>query len=617
MKKSLGIFSIFCIASGAMISSGLFVLPGIAYKVGGPGIVLSYLIAILIIIPAMFSNAELATAMPKSGGDYFFIGRSLGPLLGTIAGLLDWLALSLKASFALVGISALATLIFPTISPFSFKAISIAFCLFFTVLNLLSVKEAARLQNILVSLLLLLLSIYFIFVIKQVDVHYFKPFIPWGWKSIFSVAGMVFVSFGGLTKIASVAGEVKDPGKNIPLGMFSAFALVSSIYILIIYVTIGVLDGNTLSGSLTPLSLGAKEIFGYYGEILIGIASFLAFATTANAGIMAASRSPMAMSHDGLLPKYFSNTNWKYSTPYTAIIFTSLFISFVMIFLSIETLVKTASTIMILVFMLLNISVIVMRNSNIEGYRPKFKSPFFPIIQILAVIIYMLIIFEMGKTPIALSTFFSVGALLWYFIYVRKKISFESGVIHMVKNITNTQISRSNIENELRIIALERDNIQLDRFDKIIQKCQIIDIEERMNQSELFNTISSELSNRLNIPSKTLIRLFEEREKDTSTVILPWLAIPHIIIEGSNIFDVLVLRCKNGIEFNTDHKEITTIFTIVGSIDERNFHLKSLMTIAHIVNEEKFLDRWLSARNEEQLRDIILLSERKRIDVDS
>ena len=77
----------FSIAAGAMISSGLFVLPGLAFAKSGPAVILAYAIAGVLIIPAMLAKAELATAMPRAGGTYFFIERSLGPLAGTIAGL--------------------------------------------------------------------------------------------------------------------------------------------------------------------------------------------------------------------------------------------------------------------------------------------------------------------------------------------------------------------------------------------------------------------------------------------------------------------------------------------------------------------------------------------------
>jgi amino acid transporter len=73
LRRELGLLGIFCIASGAMISSGLFILPGLAFSKAGPAILISYVIASVLVIPAMLSKAELSTAIPKAGGTYFFI----------------------------------------------------------------------------------------------------------------------------------------------------------------------------------------------------------------------------------------------------------------------------------------------------------------------------------------------------------------------------------------------------------------------------------------------------------------------------------------------------------------------------------------------------------------
>ena len=86
MKKTLGGLEVFAISSGAMISSGLFILPALVFRIGGPAIILAYLLAAVLVVPAVLAKAELATAMPKAGGEYFFIHRSLGPLFGTFAG---------------------------------------------------------------------------------------------------------------------------------------------------------------------------------------------------------------------------------------------------------------------------------------------------------------------------------------------------------------------------------------------------------------------------------------------------------------------------------------------------------------------------------------------------
>ena len=86
LKKDLGLFDVYVISTGAMISSGFFLLPGLAAAKAGPSVVLAYAIAGILILPAMFSIAELSTAMPRSGGTYYFLDRALGPMVGTVGG---------------------------------------------------------------------------------------------------------------------------------------------------------------------------------------------------------------------------------------------------------------------------------------------------------------------------------------------------------------------------------------------------------------------------------------------------------------------------------------------------------------------------------------------------
>ena len=104
MRKSLRVRDVFSIATGAMIGSGFFLLPGIAFAAAGPAVILAYLLAAVLIVPTLLSNAELATAMPRAGGTYFFASRSMGPMAGVIDGLAGWMAMLGKTAFALVGI---------------------------------------------------------------------------------------------------------------------------------------------------------------------------------------------------------------------------------------------------------------------------------------------------------------------------------------------------------------------------------------------------------------------------------------------------------------------------------------------------------------------------------
>ncbi|NQT06100.1 MAG: amino acid permease [Candidatus Omnitrophica bacterium] len=599
-----------------MISSGLFILPALAFAKTGPAVVLSYLLAGLLVLPAMLAKAELATAMPKAGGTYFFIERSMGTSMGTIGGLASWFSLSLKSAFALIGIGLFATLIDPTITQVQIKWIAVGCCIFFMLINIIGVKHTGRFQIVLVLFLIGLLVFYVFRGFINVQPQRFSPFMPFGLKSVFATAGLVFVSFGGLTKVSSVAEEVKNPGKNIPLGMFLAFSVVMALYAAVIFVTVGILDGKDLAGSLTPISLGAESFLGRAGIVAMSFAALLAFISTANAGILTASRNCMAMSRDYLLPKFFHTLDVKYKTPHFSIIFTGLFMIAVILFLDLESLIKTASTLMILLFLFVALSVIIMRESRIQSYRPQFKSPLYPWIYIIGIIGYIFLIFEMGRTPILITAIFILASLVWYFIYVRSRVNRRAALVHIIERLTAKELLDATLPDELREIIVERDKIVEDRFDRLIKECEILDYEpvteEERKAENVFKKTSLVLSSRLRIDEKALFALFLKRERESSTVITPGLAIPHIIVKGSNKFDVMLIRCKKGIIFPGVKDPVHTIFILVGSRDERNFHLRALAAIAQIAQDKAFNKNWLEASNVEELRNIILLAERKR-----
>ena len=614
LKRELGLLGVFSIAAGAMISSGLFVLPGIAFARIGPSMVLAYLLAGLLNLPAMFAQAELSTAMPRSGGSYFVVERSLGAYAGTLAGLISWLCISLKAAFACIGIGALGVLLIPGESSIAIKATAIGACLLFAAVNILSVRGTGRLQGLLVAGLIGVLAWYVLRGSSSMTPERFSPFFTSDWRAFFAVTGMVFISYGGLTKVVDVSEEVKNPGRNLPLGMFLAFAVVNILYVAVVLVTTGMLDGSVLAGSLAPIAEGAKASLGAVGGVLIGIAAFLAYATTGNAGILAASRSPLAMSRDGLAPAFLSKTSRRLGTPHVAILFTTLFMIVVIAFLSIEDLAKTASTMFLISFMMLNAAVIVMRRSNMEGYRPSFRMPLCPWLPLAGTAVYGFLIVDMGTVPLLVTAGFLGLASTWYAFYVRTRIGRESAVVFLVRQALSKQIVRADLEDELVAISLEREEITPDRFDDLVAQAPLLDIEEPMSAVDFFRRVTQELSPRLCLPPGKLLELFLERERQSSTELQPGLAIPHIIVEGQDLFEIVLVRSQGGILFSELHAPVHTAFVLAGSADQRNFHLRALVAVAHTVNEKGFSERWMNAKNAEQLRDIVLLSRRQRVD---
>jgi APA family basic amino acid/polyamine antiporter len=634
LKRELSLLDVFCIASGAMISSGIFILPGLAFSKAGPAVIICYLLAGLLSIPGMLSIAEMTTAMPKAGGDCFTIIRSMGPAVGTVAGLLSWFSLSMKSAFALVGMSVFTGLIVDV----DIHIIAVTFCLIFLFINLIGIKEAGRTQAILVVGLLALMILYIIAGLPEVKVSKFEPFAPNGFAAVFFTVGFVFVSYAGLLKIASVAEEIKNPTRNIPLGMILSLLVVSILYTLMVFVTIGVLEADGLSHSLTPISDGAAVFMGQAGKITLAIAAILAFLSTANAGIMTAARSLVPLSNDGLLPSSLGKINARFSTPHNSLLVTGLFV-IIALLLKLEILIEAASVVLILTNILSCTSVIILRESRIQNYQPRFRAPLYPWLQIIGIVGFCFVLLEMGKEALSISFILIISGLFVYWFYGRIRANREYALLHLVERITAKELTTYTLEAELREIIRERDQIVKDRFDHLIEKSMILDIEKSISAEEFFKLVAKEMSSRVNVEQSVLLQALTDREKQSSTVIGGNLAIPHIIIEGEHLFDILTARCRNGIVFSKNepqsdqpegldgkkprlHRDelapaeagvgVTAAFVIMGTKDERNFHLYCLAAIAQIVQELGFENKWMAARNKEALRDIILLSKRKR-----
>jgi len=282
-------------------------------------------------------------------------------------------------------------------------------------------------------------------------------------------------------------------------------------------------------------------------------------------------------------------------------------------------LVKTASTLKILLFMFVNLSLIVMRESKIQSYRPKFRSPLYPWIHILGIMGYGFLIFEMGRIPLSITGIFIVCGLAWYLIYARNRVSRQAALVHVIERVTARELVDATLPEELKEIIVERDKIVEDRFDGLIGKCEILDYDPattaKFMAEDIFKIVANVLSRRLQIDEKTLFSLFMKREKQSSTVVAPGLAIPHIVVKGAGKFDILIVRCRKGIVFPDIPQPVHTLFVLVGSSDERNFHLRALAAIAQIAQDKDFDKHWLKARNIEELRHIILLAERKRVGI--
>ena len=291
--------------------------------------------------------------------------------------------------------------------------------------------------------------------------------------------------------------------------MILSLLVVSILYVLVVLVTSGVLGAAELDHSLTPVSDGARALMGRGGMVALSIAAILAFISTANAGIMAASRYLLALSRDDLLPLHFRKINARFKTPHVSIIFTGIFMIAVL-FLKLDALVKAASTVLILTYIFSCLSVIIMRESRLQNYQPRFRAPLYPWTQIIGIFGLGFLIFEMGKDALAVCAVLALGSFLVYWFYGRIKASREYALLYLMQRIVAKELRSYSMESELKDIIRERDDIVRDRFDRIVEKSIVMDIDEPMQAHQFFESAADALSQRLNVRPSVILSLLTE-----------------------------------------------------------------------------------------------------------
>ena len=455
LERSLGFWSVFSISVGAMIGAELFVLPGIAAAKAGPAVILSYLLAGLIVLPAALSKAELGTAIPASGGTYIYLDRSMGPFVGTVGGLGTWFSLFFKSAFALVGIGAYLSLCLSLPAKYD-TYVAIAFCIGIIGINIGGVKKTAKLQ---IGIVLCVLTTLALFVGKgfsHLNAQFYSPFTTHGWMGVVATAGFVFISYAGVTKIASIAEEVKRPERNIPLGILTSLVVMIAVYSLVVLVLIGTIPLEALINDNTPVATSAENIFGPVGKIILALIAVFALISMANAGVLSASRFPFAMSRDNLLPGLLKSVHAKFRTPFTSILLTGSLMLLLIAFVNVEDLAKLASAFQILVYSLENLSVIIFRESNAGWYKPRFRSPAYPWVQFAGIGMPLLLLLKMGTLPmIGVFCIFLFGAV-WYLLYARGRADRMGALAQTQEHIeslreANNIVDRKNVKKEVLV----------------------------------------------------------------------------------------------------------------------------------------------------------------------
>jgi APA family basic amino acid/polyamine antiporter len=613
LKKELRLLDVYAIATGTTLSSGFFLLPGLAAAVAGPAIVLAYLLAAVPLIPAMFSVVELATAMPRAGGVYFFLDRTLGPMFGTVGGLGTWFALILKVCFALIGMGAYIALFVPSVS---IIPVAVTLAILIGILNLFSVKGSGKLQVILVVILLAILAVFLAGGTPQINVSNFRGFLGSGWDAIFSATGLVYISYVGITKVASLSEEVKNPERNLPLGIFLSLGTSFLVYGLGTAVMVGVIPIKELIGDLTPAATAAEKFFGRTGVILTSIGAIIAFISVANAGTLSASRYPFAMSRDHIMPHVFQRLS-PHGIPYISIILTISIIVVIIVSFDPTKIAKLASAFQLLMFAFVCLGVIVMRESRIESYDPGFKSPLYPWMQLIGIGAAIFLIFKMGLLAISFSSGLIVIAILWYRYFAYGKVHRQGAVYHIFERLGRSRYP--GLDSELRGILKEKGLRETDPFDEIVTRSFVLDIKDKTEFSEAAKQAAVLFSQVVYVDADLLANKFNEGTKIGLTPVTHGIALPHFRLENITQAEMVLIRALNGvhIKFNNpitgkqdDEAVVKALFFLVSPEKDPTQHLRILAQIAGRVDDDNFAEEWEKARNDQELKEALLHDER-------
>ncbi|WP_267161034.1 amino acid permease [Halovenus salina] len=443
LAKDLGPLAALTIGVGTMIGAGIFVLPGDAVTTAGSLAVGAFVLGGSIALLTALSASELGTAMPKSGGAYFYVNHALGPLFGSVAGWANWLGLAFASAFYMVGFGEYIQLIIGisgtvALGPVSLNVatlIALVGGAFFVGVNYIGAKETGKLQNVIVIILVAILAVFTFVGGLQADMSNLPA--NEGYGPMLTATGFIFVSYLGFVQITSVAEEIKEPGKNLPRAVIGSVVLVTGIYALVLFVMSASLEPGFIAGigedQIAVVEV-ADVLLGPIGAVAMLFGGLLATASSANASILASSRINFAMGRDEIVSPTLNEVHPRFATPYKSIAITG---AMILAFIlggdliggnAVLTLSGAASFLHLVIYGLLNIALIVMRTADPEEYQPDFRVPLYPFTPIAGAITSFALIAYIEPGVRLFGAAIIGASVLWYVFYARTRTT-KQGIL--------------------------------------------------------------------------------------------------------------------------------------------------------------------------------------------
>jgi mannitol/fructose-specific phosphotransferase system IIA component (Ntr-type) len=348
---------------------------------------------------------------------------------------------------------------------------------------------------------------------------------------------------------------------------------------------------------------------------LIVVAAIAAFASTGNAGALSASRYPLAMARDRLVSPRFEALG-RFRTPTFSILVTGLLMVVVILLLDVAGIAKLASAFQLVLFSLLNLAVVIMRESRIEAYDPGFRSPLYPWMQIFGILAPVWLITEMGQMAILFTLGLVALTVGWYFHYARARVVRAGAIFHTFERLG--ELRHRGLDLELRSIVREKGLRKDDPFDVVVARAPVLDIEKPVDFATLSRLAAGVFTSGAGVPVERLEADFVAGMSTGGVPVAHGAALPHIRIAGLPGPLMLLARCRRGIEAPKQSgpgadaetlRSVRAVFFLVSAAEHPAIHLRLLGHVATLVEDPNFLTRWLEARDESDLKATLLRDE--------
>lgn len=431
LQKHLGAFDVTLMSIGATIGTGVMVLTGlVASRDAGPAVVLSFIASAIVCILVALCYAEFASSVPSSGSAYAYIYTSLGEIVAHLVGWSLIIGYTLSTATVAGGWSAyfngllkdtgihipqkLTTI--PSQGGFiNLPAVMVV--LLVTFLLSRGTKESKKINNLMVMIKLGIIVLFLAVGIFHVKTANWHPFMPYGIKGVFAGAASVFFAFSGFDAVSTSAEEVKNPQRNLPIGIVFSLIACTIIYIIVCLVLTGITSYTKLNVP-DAMSFALSSIGQGWAASIISVGAVIGILAVMLAYSYGASRILYSVSRDGLLPKTFSRVNKKTGVPVLSTWVVGVSGALMTGIIDLKQLADLANIILIGTFMLVALSVVVFRKSHPQVKRG-FKVPLVPVLPMIAVICCLFLMYNLSLTTwIYFGIWLALGTIV-YFTYSR------------------------------------------------------------------------------------------------------------------------------------------------------------------------------------------------------